>query len=257
MPERTPKLSIIIPVFNEGINLKIILRLLPPMVSISNEILIVHDIKNDDSVPVVKAFQKTNSSLKLVHNTLGRGVIYAVKAGIAQSKGEYVLIIAADDIGPLLAIDDMLSLMKEGCDFVNATRYAYGGKNIGGHLTSRMLSAVGNRVFRILSGSPLTDPTFGVKMFKRTLFKSIELEANPIGWAFSLEFAIKAKNAGWNLGEVPLISLNRLYAGKSTFRIWSWFKEYFRWFYWGLTHSSKGKVRVKVKIPEKLAKMAK
>jgi len=228
------KLSIIIPVFNEGVNLPILLKIVRSMVDEPHEVLVVHDIPNDDSIPVVKSMRKIYPRLKLVHNKRGRGVINAIKSGVDVACGKYVLIIAADDIGPPLAITNMVSLMDEGCDLVNATRYAYGGKNIGGIFVSRILSIIANRLFSLMSGSALTDPTFGVKMFKRKLFNQIILESKPIGWAVSFEFAIKAQVAGWKLGEVPLISLNRLYGkGKSSFKL-NWVKEYTRWFLWGM-----------------------
>lgn len=254
MPNK-PKLSIVIPVYNEGVNLKALLRILKSMVDTPHEVLVVHDVPNDDSIPVVKQFQKKYDGLNLVHNKLGRGVINAIKSGVKESKGEYVLTIAADDIGPLLAIEDMVALMDEGCDLVNATRYAYGGKNIGGVFLSRHISAAANKLFHLLSGSALTDPTFGVKMFKRKLFNKLNLESNPVGWAVSFEFAVKAQAAGWKMGEVPLVSLNRIYGhGKSNFRL-NWVKEYLRWFFWGmrnLTFNKRKNRTVKVRVPEKM-----
>jgi len=249
------KLSILIPVLNEGINLKVLLKILKAIVDVRHEVLIVYDIPNDDSIPVVKAMQKNYPGLRLVHNKLGRGVINAIKSGVNEASGDYVVIIAADDIGPPLAINDMVALMEEDVDLVNATRYAYGGKNIGGVFASRILSIIANKLFYILSGSKLTDPTFGVKMFKREKFKQLRLESEPIGWGVSFEFAIKAQAAGWKLGEVPLISLNRLYGkGKSSFRF-NWLLQYLKWFLWGIKNllfSGKKSKKVKIKIPEKI-----
>lgn len=248
------KLSIVIPAFNEGVNLKILLPILEAVVETPHETLIVYDIPNDDSIPVVKSLQKKYSNLKLVHNTLGKGVINAIKTGVNNASGKYAITIAADDIGPLLAIEDMVALMEEGTDMVNATRYAHGGKNIGGVFISRALSTFANKMFHILSGSALTDPTFGVKMFRREKFSELNLEANPVGWAVAFEFAIKAQAAGWRLGEVPLISLNRMYGeGKSSFRL-NWLKEYLKWFLWGMRNLlfSGKKSKVTVRIPEKI-----
>ncbi len=248
------KLSIVIPVFNEGVNLKILIPILESIVETHHEVLILYDIENDDSIPVAKSLQKKYMNLKLVHNTLGRGVINAIKSGVKNSSGEYALTIAADDIGPLLAIEDMVVLMDQGMDLVNATRYAHGGRNIGGIFISRILSTAVNKLFYVFCGSSLSDPTFGVKMFKRQKFNELKLEAEPVGWAVAFEFAIKAQAAGWKLGEVPLISLNRMYGeGKSSFRF-NWAKEYSKWFFWGMKHLlfSGKRSRVTVRIPEKI-----
>lgn len=247
------KLSIVMPVLNEGANLKVILPILKSMIRVPHEILVVYDIANDNSIPAVKAMQKNYPRLRLVYNRLGRGVINAIKSGVKESNGRYVLTIAADDIGPPLAINDMIALMDKGCDLVNGTRYRHGGKNAGGVFISRLLSTTANNIFRLLSGSSLTDPTFGVKMFKRSKFNELNLESRPIGWAVSFEFAIKAQAAGWKLGEVPLISLNRLYGkGKSSFRL-NWVKEYMKWFLFGIRKLLfRRKNGVIVRIPENL-----
>jgi len=247
------KLSVVMPVLNEGANLKVILPMLRSLIDASYEVLIVYDMPNDNSIPIVKAMQKKQSGLKLVYNRMGRGVINAIKSGVRDANGRYVLTIAADDIGPPLAINDMVALMDKGCDLVNGTRYKHGGKNAGGVFISRTLSTVANNIFHVLSGSALTDPTFGVKMFRRSKFDELNLESRPVGWAVSFEFAIKAQAAGWKLGEVPLISLNRLYGkGKSSFRL-NWVREYMKWFLFGIRKLFlKRKNRVMVRIPENL-----
>jgi len=252
-PYKKIKLSVVMPVLNEGANLRVILPILKSIINTSHEVLVVYDIANDDSIPIVKSMQKNYPRLRLIYNRLGRGVINAIKSGVKESNGSYVLTIAADDIGPPLAINDMIALMDKGCDFVNGTRYSHGGKNAGGVFISRLLSTTANSIFRVLSGSSLTDPTFGVKMFKRSKFNELNLVSRPIGWAVSFEFAIKAQAAGWKLGEVPLISLNRLYGkGKSSFRL-NWIAEYMNWFLFGIRKLLfKRKSKVILRVPENL-----
>ena len=36
------------------------------------------------------------------------------------------------------------------------------------------------------------------------------------------------------IGEVPLISIDRLFGGESTFRLGKWIKEYLKCYFWGL-----------------------
>src|SRR5437773_1118150 len=108
MPETTPKLSIVLPVRNEGLNLRIMVRMLGAVVDAPSELIVVHDTPDDETVPVVRELQKRHPNLRLVHNQLGRGVTYALQAGIAAARGEYVLLFAADEVGPVLALEDML-----------------------------------------------------------------------------------------------------------------------------------------------------
>jgi hypothetical protein len=177
---------------------------------------------------------KERPNLRLVYNDLGRGVTNALRAGVAAAEGEYILIFAADEVGPVLGIDDMLGLMDEGCDFISCTRYAHGGRRLGGSLIGGILSRLANRLFHLLCGSVLTDSTTGIKMFRKPIFEELALESKPVGWVVAFEMAIKAQLAGLRLGEVPIVSIDRLYGGKSTFRLGPWFVEYLRWFLWGL-----------------------
>ena len=155
----------------------------------------------------------------------------------------------------------MLALIDQGCEFVSGTRYAHGGRRLGGSWIGGLLSRLANRWLNLVSGSLLTDTTTGLKMFRRSIFEQLHLEANPIGWAVTFEMALKAQLAGLKLGEVPVISIDRLYGGKSTFQLGPWFREYFRWFLSGAIYIRRiPKARrgsVLVRIPSTTARKAK
>ena len=228
------RLSILLPVRNDGINLRLMLKMLRGMVEVPNEVLVVYDSPEDDSIPVVAKVGREYPNVRGIINTIGPGVANAIRAGVANARGRYVLIFAADEVGPVLAIDDMLTLMEQGCDLVSCTRYAYGGRRLGGSLIGGFLSRVANRLFHRLAGSALTDSTTGIKMFRRELFDRLELSGRSVGWAVAFEISIKAQLLGARLGEVPIISIDRLYGGRSTFRLGPWVLEYLRWFLTGV-----------------------
>jgi dolichol-phosphate mannosyltransferase len=225
-------LTILMPVRNDGLNLRVMLKMLRATVEVPYEVLIVHDTPDDDGVQVAQE-AAADQPVRSVHNTLGRGVVNAIRAGVNAATGRYVLIFAADEVGPVLAIEDMLALMDGGCEFVSCTRYAHGGRRLGGSFIGGVLSRTANRLFHWLAGAVLTDCTTGIKMFRRDRFERLQLESRPIGWAVAFEMAIKAQMIGLALGEVPIVSIDRLYGGASTFRIGPWTAEYFRWFVWG------------------------
>jgi glycosyltransferase involved in cell wall biosynthesis len=247
-------LTVLMPVRNDGINLRIMLKMLRAVVDVPYEVVIVHDTPDDDSVRVVEELPP-GQPVRAVHNTLGRGVVNAIRSGVAAAAGRYVLIFAADEVGPVLAIEDMLALMESGCEFVSCTRYAHGGRRLGGSLVGGILSRIANRLFRWLAGSLMTDCTTGIKMFRRDQFDRFNLESRPIGWAVAFEMAIKAQLLGLSLGEVPIVSIDRLYGGQSTFRLGPWTGEYMRWFLWGLTRTRRSQVgrHVQVRIPASTA----
>jgi len=251
------KLSILLPVRNEGLNLRIMLKILRAVVDCRHEVLVVYDREDDDSARVVPAMAVEYPEIRGVHNTRGVGVVNALKAGVGAAVGRYVLIFAADEVGPVLAIDDMIALMDDGCEFVSCTRYAHGGRRLGGSALGGILSRIANHLFCGITSLRLTDATTGIKMFRRELFERLDLQAKPVGWAVTFEMAIKAQLAGLKLGEVPIVSIDRLYGGQSTFSLGPWVFEYLRWFVWGvrqvLGRSGSRHTSVTVRIPEAMA----
>lgn len=232
--ENELKLSILLPVRNEGMNLKIMLKILRAVVEVPHEILVVHDDFEDGSLDILQAVQSDYPNMRVIHNNLGRGVINAIRTGVWAACGEYILIFAADEVGPVLSIDDMLKLMDQGCEFVSCTRYAHGGRRLGGSFIGGVFSRLANYLFHRITASVLTDSTTGIKMFRREIFESFKLESRPVGWVVAFEMAMKAQMAGLSIGEVPIVSIDRLYGGKSSFRLGTWSYEYLRWFLWGV-----------------------
>ena len=108
------------------------LKILRAALEVDHEVLVICDDPADESIPIVLNMQREYTNLRLIQNRLGRGVTNAIRAGVEAATGEYVLIFAADEVGPVLAIEDMLALMREGVDFVSCTRYAHGGRRLGG-----------------------------------------------------------------------------------------------------------------------------
>jgi glycosyltransferase involved in cell wall biosynthesis len=246
-------LSILLPVRNEGINLRIMLKILRAVVDELHEVLVVYDSPDDDSIGVVNEVGRVYPELRGVHNARGRGVVNAIRSGVSASEGDVILIFAADEVGPVLAIEDMIALIRGGCDFVSCTRYAHGGRRLGGSLVGALLSYCANWLFHRLCSSPFTDATTGIKMFRKDIFPLLTLESRPIGWTVAFEMAIKAQHAGLRLGEVPIVSIDRLYGGESTFRVGPWVMEYSRWFFWGMRsafRNSRPRQAATVRIPK-------
>jgi dolichol-phosphate mannosyltransferase len=237
------RLSILLPVRSEGPNLRIMLKLLPAALDVEHEVLVVYDHPGDDSIAVVEALRARYPNVRAIHNGLGPGIPNALRAGVAQARGDFVLIFAADEVGPILAIEDMLDLMARGCDFVSCTRYAHSGRRLGGSIIGGLLSRLANKLFNTIAGSVFTDATTGIKMFRREVFDRLDLVSRPVGWVIVFEMAIKAELLGLRLGEVPIISVDRLYGGTSTFRLGPWFMEYLRWSLWGAGQIRRSKTR--------------
>ena len=137
----SPALSIVIPVYNEGENVVPTLRgVVERTRSRPLEVLVVHDFDEDTTVPVVKRLQAELPQLRLHRNTLGRGVLNAMKSGLRAARAPYVLITMGDGSDDPEDIDKMYALARAGADVVAGSRYMRGGRQLGGPLLKRSMS---------------------------------------------------------------------------------------------------------------------
>jgi dolichol-phosphate mannosyltransferase len=242
-------LTVLLPVRNETMNLRIMLRILRAVLVVPHEILVIFDSETDASIDVVDEVRAGYPQVRPMLNRLGTGVAGAIRSGVEAARGERVLIFAADEVGPVLAIEDMMALMDEGAEFVSVTRYAHGGRRLGGSIIGHALSRTANWLLNTISGMGLSDSTTGIKMFKRSDFSRLTHRMNSVGWAIAFEMAINAQLLGLRLGEVPTISIDRLFGGKSSFQLVPWVVNYFGYFATAmrkLPRTAKSSVRVRI-----------
>src|SRR3990172_1020564 len=135
-----PELTVVLPVYNEPDNIGPTLRRLAAAMRTPAETLVVYDFDADATVPVVRALQEELPDVRLLRNDLGRGVLNAMKAGIAAARGEFVLITMADGSDEVELVEPMVALARDGADVVAASRYMKGGRQEGGPFLKRTLS---------------------------------------------------------------------------------------------------------------------
>ena len=229
------EISIILPIHNEKDSLPIMVRLLESSIKFDKEILIVHDSKNDNALEVASELSKEFNNVHVIHNNIAKGVKFAVDAGVSNAKYDTIIIFAVDEIFPIIAIDKMLDLLiNNNLDFVSGTRYSKGGSRLGGSFIGSIFSITANKIFKLITKIPFSDCTTGIKMMKKDVWNDVDLQAQPIGWAYSFELAIKVYLKGYKIDEYPLKSVDRLFGGSSTFKFGPWLKEYLKWFFWGI-----------------------
>jgi glycosyltransferase involved in cell wall biosynthesis len=241
-------LTVLLPVRNETMNLRVMLRILKSVLTYSHEILVVFDTETDASAAIVEEMRPSYPQVRQIINDKV-GVAGAIRCGVEAARGERILIFAADEVGPVLAIEDMMALMDDGTRFVSVTRYAHGGRRLGGSFIGHVLSRTANWLLHSGFGAALSDSTTGIKMFRRADFDVLTKNSNSVGWTLAFEMAINAQRNGFSLGEVPTISIDRLFGGKSSFRLVAWVIAYFDLFMIAvrtLPRSTDTEVRVRI-----------
>ena len=225
----TTELAIIMPVFKEGEAVVPVIRALERDVRTAHEILVVYDFDEDPTVPVIARIAAEIPTVRGYRNDLGRGVLNAMKAGIAESSAPYVLITMSDGSDEPHIVDSMVELARSGADVVAASRYMPGGGQIGGPRLKRWMSRIAGLTLHWFARVPTHDPTNNFKVYSRRFLDSVTIESQA-GFELALELTVKASLAGCRVAEVPTTWRDRT-AGQSNFKLRKWLPQYLRW-YW-------------------------
>jgi glycosyltransferase involved in cell wall biosynthesis len=221
--------SIVVPVYQEAENIQLFLRDLESQFHEQHEVVIVYDFPEDNTVPAIKAMEPPCPGVRLVHNTMGRGVLNALKAGFQVSKGDVVVVMMADRSDEPSAVAEMARLIRAGADVVAGSRYMAGGHQEGGPLVKRTLSYLAGVSLHFLAGLPIRDATNNFRAYSRRVIDEIPIEGQA-SFAVAMELTLKAHWRGWRIAEVPTTWRDRT-AGKSRFRLFAWLPHYLHWYF--------------------------
>jgi dolichol-phosphate mannosyltransferase len=227
-----PELSIVLPVYNEGQAVEPVLRALDTDIAATHEIIVVYDFEGDTTVPVVTRLAVELPAIRPVRNDLGRGVLNAMKAGIAASRGSYVLVSMADGSDESTIVDSMMELGRSGADVVAASRYMPGGRQIGGPRLKRLMSRTAGLTLHWFAGIPTHDATNNFKLYSRRFLDSVVIDSTA-GFELAIELTVKASLAGRHIAEVPTTWRDRT-SGRSNFKLRTWLPQYLKWYLRGM-----------------------
>jgi glycosyltransferase involved in cell wall biosynthesis len=238
-PSARQLISVVVPVYNEADNIKPFVHDLEATLAEAHETLIVYDFPEDTTLAAIAALQPPCPSLRLVHNTLGKGVLNALKAGFQASKGDVIVVMMADRSDEAKDVAEMTRLVREGADVVAGSRYVRGGKQEGGPLVKRTLSRLAGVSLHYLAGLPVRDATNNFRAYSRRVVDEIPIEGQA-SFALALELTLKAHWRGWRVAEVPTTWHDRS-AGQSRFRLFAWLPHYLHWYLLALRRAWFGK----------------
>jgi glycosyltransferase involved in cell wall biosynthesis len=135
-----------------------------------------------------------------------RGYGNALRAGIANARGRFVIMGDADDSYDFLEIPRFVKPLREGADLVQGCRLPSGGGTVmPGAMPflhrfwgNPMFSALARRMFR----APIHDVYCGLRGFRREFVESLDLRC--AGMEYATEMVIKASLSRANFAEVPV-----------------------------------------------------
>jgi dolichol-phosphate mannosyltransferase len=246
----TPRISVIIPAFEEGEAVVAGLTNLSQEIQQPNEILVVVDSPSDSTVAPVKKLSEEHPSIRLVVNTYGAGPANAIRYGIDQAIANVVVVTMADGCDDPRQVEELAHLVKRGVVIASASRYMPGGQQVGGPRLKRLLSRVAGKSFALITGIGTRDATNSFKAYDKNFVNQVGIHSRH-GFEIGLELTAKARRLGLSVAEIPTTWIDRTY-GKSNFRLAKWLPRYLGWYLFGLgfPHPD-SKIRALIKKTEK------
>jgi glycosyltransferase involved in cell wall biosynthesis len=193
------ELTVVLPCLNEAETLAVCIRKAKASIAglgIDGEVVIADNGSTDGSQDIARA-----EGARVVDVPI-RGYGAALTAGIADAKGEFVIMGDADDSYDLSNLGPFVEALRGGADLVMGNRFA-GGIEPGAmpalhrYLGNPVLTAVGRILFR----SPVKDFHCGLRGFRRDAI--LELDLRTTGMEFASEMVVKATLNKLNIVEVP------------------------------------------------------
>lgn len=204
------KLSIVIPAYNEaerlGPRLSGVLAFLAAHYP-DYELIIVDDGSADQTAGLVQAAVAQEPRARLITYRPNRGKGYAVRAGVAATRGEVVLFMDADLATPLDEIPRILARLEtERADIVIGSRGLPEAEiQVRPPLYRQLASAAFDQVkFALVGLRRFKDTQCGFKIFRGWAARALFAQGRVDRFMFDVEILFMAERAGLRIAEMPV-----------------------------------------------------
>lgn len=182
------KLSIVIPAYNEGRTVHLILNSIKKVQlinGIEKEVVIVNDCSKDDTEDAIQRYMQANTDMNIQYykHDVNKGKGAALHTGIAKATGDYTIIQDADLEYDPEEYNILLQPVVRGVADV-----VYGSRFMGGnaHRILFFWHTIGNKFLTFLSNMftnlNLTDMETCYKLFRTELVQGLQLKENRFGF---------------------------------------------------------------------------
>lgn len=202
-----PKLSIVIPTYNESTRIGTTLSQLADYLNkrkIDAEVLIVDAESPDGTSQKVKEHSKEFKDLKIINagpKPKGKFIKgLQVKKGMLKAKGDVVIFMDADLATPLKYIDEALEQVDSGSEVAICVRdLAQSHKGL-----RKIISGFGNFLVQLMLLPGIADTQCGFKAFTKDSVRSIFPLQTIDGWGFDMEILAIARKKGFTIGLIQV-----------------------------------------------------
>ena len=228
----TPRVSIVIPAYQEGDGIRACLERILEAVTLPCEVLVVYDAPEDSTAGPLAAFAEGEARVRAICNAPARGPAAAIRRGVEEAKAPVLVVTMADGSDDPQQIDALTRLVERGVVIACASRYMQGGQQVGGPRLKGLLSRTAGVSLHLLGRVGTHDATNSFKAYSRAFLLEVGIESDA-GFEMGIEAVAKARRRGLPVAELPTIWLDRT-IGQSNFHIRQWLPRYLRWYLYAL-----------------------
>jgi glycosyltransferase involved in cell wall biosynthesis len=196
------KLSIILPARNEEVlineTLNDIVSFLEKRKIAEYEILVIVNGTQDKTEEIANRLASRNKKIKILYSKPGYGK--ALKIGLKNSKGEYVVIFNVDFYD--LRMIDLVNIDLYGKDFIIGSKMAHWSEDKRSN-TRRMISTLFNLYLKLTHKFKGSD-THGIKILRNDVVKKILPKCKTDSGIFDTELVLRSQNAGFKFADFPV-----------------------------------------------------
>lgn len=224
----TPRVSVVVPAYNEGDALTAFLDRIFEAVTLPLEVLVVYDTPADTTARPAHDYARRDQRLRPLLNTYGRGPANAIRFGVDRAQADVVVVTMADGSDDPMQIDSLARLVERGVAVACASRYMRGGQQVGGPWLKGRVSRLAGISLHLVARVGTHDATNSFKAYSRRFLQEVGIESDA-GFEMGIEMVAKARRRGLPVAELPTIWLDRA-EGKSNFKVKAWIPKYLRWY---------------------------
>jgi glycosyltransferase involved in cell wall biosynthesis len=226
----TPRVTAVIPVYNEGDGIVQCLDGLVDAITDPFEILVVYDSLEDTTRPHVEKYAEQDPRVIPTLNTFGRGPANAIRFGIEHATAPIAVVTMADGCDDPTQVDALARLVERGCAVAAASRYMAGGQQIGAPFLKSTMSRLAGLSLYWLARVGTHDATSSFKAYDCDFVREVGVESTA-GFEVAIELVAKARRRRLPVAEIPTVWLERT-SGASNFKLWRWLPRYLRWYFY-------------------------
>jgi glycosyltransferase involved in cell wall biosynthesis len=223
-----PRVSVVIPVYNEGDAITACLDRILEAVELPCEILCVFDTPEDTTIPMLEKYAQADDRVLPTLNTYGRGPANAIRFGMDHANAEVIVVTMADGSDDPRQIGDLCRLVERGVAVASASRYSPGGQQVGAPLLKRSLSRTAGLTLHWIARVGTRDATNSFKAYSADFIRDVGVHSTS-GFEIGLELTAKARRLRLPVAEIATIWLERQ-TGMSNFKVAAWIPNYLFWY---------------------------